>query len=273
MINRRGFGLVVLALVMGAATLMALPAQANLAVTPTLVLIEGRQRYADLNIVNVTNERQTYEIAWKYMRMEEGTGNYKGTDVSTTAFDVPSNISFTPRRVTIPPKGAQRVRFSVRLKGEQPPAGDYRAHVLLNNKAGRGEQGGLLGEREAQVSVAMNVGFSIPVVYRVGNNNGGAVIGNISTRINPTTNRIEAVVPVSRKEGPYGVMGSLIINYDGKTVGNVGNANIFPEVKERVFIVPLNVQQLSGGSLDVVLKHFDNQDNTVYDRKSVNISR
>lgn len=273
MMNRRGFSLVVLALVMGAATLMALPAQANIAVTPTLVMIEGRQRYADLNIVNVTNERQTYEISWKYLRMEEGTGEYRASNASTTAFDVPSNISFTPRRVTIPPKGAQRVRFSVRLQGEQPPAGDYRAHILLNNKATR-EGAEMLGDRETQASVAMNIGFSIPVIYRVGDTNGGSgSIGNIRTEINPKTNRIEAVIPITRKEGPYGVMGMLLVNYDGRTVGYVGNANIFPEVKERVFRVPLSVQQLSGGSLDVVFKHYDKNNNSVYDRKSVSIGR
>lgn len=273
MISRRGFCLVVLALVAGITALVSVPAQANIAVTPTLVLIEGRQRYADLNIVNVTNERQTYEISWKYLRMEEGTGEYRASDVSTTPFDVPSNISFTPRRVTVPPKGAQRVRFSLRLKGDQPPAGDYRAHILLNNKAIRGEQE-VLADRESQASVSMNLGFSIPVVYRVGDSNGGSgTIGNISTEINPKTNRIEAVIPITRKEGPYGVMGTLLINYDGKTVGYVGNANIFPEVKERVFRVPLSVQQLSGGSLDVVFKHYDKTNTSVFDRKSVSIGR
>jgi P pilus assembly chaperone PapD len=273
MISRKSLSQMMMAILLGAATLTALPAQANLALTPTLVLIEGRQRYADLNIINVTNARQAYEISWKHLEMQEGTGSYKPSDKSVTDFDLTQNITFTPRRVVIPPKGAQRVRFNVRLQGEMPPAGDYRAHVSLMNRAVR-SNGDDVNPGEIRPSVTMNTGFSIPVIYRVGGGDGGsATIGEISTQINPKTNRIEAVVPITRNEGPYSVLAALNIYYDGKIVGQVGNANMFPEIKGRVFNVPLNVQQLSGGTLEVVLKHYDKNNKTVFARKSVSIAR
>lgn len=270
----RKFALYLCAFVAAVGALIAMPAEANITLTPTIVVIDGRDRYADVNIANTTNQRQTYEIQWKFMKMQEGTAQYQPVNKSLTAFDLTQNIVFTPRRVTLPPKGVQRVRLGMRLKGEPPAPGDYRAHLQFVNYAmDPVEPETPASGRESGVRVGINVGFSIPVVYRVGDGVGDATIGNISTEINPKSNKIEAIVPVTRADGPYGTMGVVEISYQGKVVGEVRNANIFPEIKQRVFHIPLNVQSLSGGALDVVYKDSNLEEDIVFDSKRVNIAK
>lgn len=270
---RRKWMITFIAVMVGVGALTSMPASANLAISPTLVMLEGRQRTTDLNLINTSNEPQTYEISWKYIRMEEGTGDYTDSATSTTQFDVPSNVVFTPRRVVVPPKGAQRVRFALRLKGEQPPAGDYRAHVVLTNKPNALTENADVGPGETEMGVKMTFGFSIPFVYRVGSGDGAANIGNISTEINPKTNKIDAVIPVTRDDNGYGIFGAILVNYNGKTIGQLANANIFPEVKSRLYKISLNAAELSGGELEVIYKHHDRANKKVYDRKIVKIGQ
>lgn len=273
---RKRLSLFLFAMMAGVMTLTALPAKANITITPTIVVIEGRNRYADVHIINTTNQRQSYEIAWKFMRMKEGTGNYEIIDQSLTPFDLSQNIIFTPRRLALEPKGVQKIRLAMRLKGDMPAPGDYRAHLQLINVGKRsGATPTTDGDpRASSVNVNVNLGFSIPVIYRVGDVNGGkASIGNVTTEINPKTKRIEAIVPVTRAAGAYGVIGTLTVNYDGKKIGQLRNANIFPEVNGRVFRVPLQIQSLSGGALDIVYSDYDQEKDIVFDRKSVGIAR
>jgi P pilus assembly chaperone PapD len=252
---------------------LAFPAKASLTITPTIVVIDGRDRFADINLVNTTQEPQTYELAWKFLGMQEGTGSYQGIDKPTTDFDVTQNVIFTPRRVTIQPGGTQRVRLALRLKSAAPPPGDYRAHLVMVNKAARGRDVDTPAGEEAQASVNMNVGFSIPVIYRVGDVDGGdATIGNITTEIDPKSNRIKAIVPITRNKGTYGTVGTLTIYYRGQKVGQILNANIFPEVQQRIFHVTLNTSSLSGGSLEVVYSDYDAAKDHIFDKKAVNIA-
>lgn len=256
-------------------TLVALPAKANITITPTMVMIEGRDRYADVNVANTTGQRQTYELEWKFLKMDEGTGHYKVVDKPLTDFDLTQNIVFTPRRVTLAPKGVQKVRLGLRLKGEVPPPGDYRAHLEFVNYAAEPQTADdqTVGPRESRIRVGLNVGFSIPVVYRVGDGTGDASIGTVTTEINPKTNKIEAVVPLTRADNPYGTMGAILVDYNGKRVGQVRNANIFSEIKSRTFRVPLDTKSLSGGALDITYVSTNSDKEIVYDSKRINIGQ
>lgn len=249
--------------------LMAPPASASLSITPTLVTIEGRDRYADVHLVNPTDRTATYEIKWRFFEMQEGSGNYKARETSVTQWDLAKHLVFTPRRVTIEPQSAQKVRLGLRLAGEPPAPGEYRAHLefmkipdptpILQADAERKEKA------EAAVGVKVNVGFSIPVIYRVGESNASAKIGQVS--IKPENNKIEATVEITKPAGPYGIAGDLTLLHKGEVVGQVKNANIFPEIQTRVFNVPLTTNSISGGNLEIVYSDFNPKKKLVYDRK------
>lgn len=262
------------ALCLGLAVI-SVPAGASLSITPTIVTIEGRDRYADVHLVNPTGETATYEIKWRFFRMEETTGTYISQDTSVTDWDLTKHIVFTPRRVTIEPQTAQKVRLGLRLAGEPPAPGDYRAHLEfmripdpISAPTSKDEEESKK-EAKAQVGVKVNVGFSIPIIYRVGENDAIAKISNVN--VNTTNNKLQASVTIDKSNNKYGFAGSLTINYKGETIGQVKNANIFPEINSRTFSVPLSTTNLSGGQLEVIYTDANDKKKLTYDKKIVPI--
>jgi hypothetical protein len=247
-------------------------AQATVTITPMLILIEGRTRFADVNLLNMSDETNSYTIGWKFMKMIEG-GGYELADKSLTDFDLTKHIVFTPRKVTIEPKGLQKIRLAMRLNGEPPPPGDYRAHLELKEASAPPEPTPLnpseTGQKRAKIGVEVHVGFSIPVVFRVGESDATAQIGDVKTQLNEKSGRIEALFPITRSGGPFGLLGHVLVYYNGEVVGEIKNANIFSEVSLRNFKIPLTVKELSGGSLRIVYKHYDKKNDTIFAEKTV----
>lgn len=259
------------------------PSRANVTITPTLVVMEGRDRYADVNLLNITGAPHTYAIGWRFMKMVGEDGVYENADKSLTDFDLTKNIVFTPKRVTIEGGGMQKIRLGLRLKGEPPAPGDYRGHLELRDvgtpdvvQAPQPQdlaRTPLPDEKQITVGVKVNVGFTIPVVYRVGESTAMPVFGTITTGIDKH-GRPEVIIPVTKAGGEtFGVLGQLLIYYDGKKVGEVRNANIFPEIKSRVYKIPLNIPKLSGGSVHIVYKHWDSDKDIVYAEKTIPVGK
>lgn len=257
------------AMTAGLIGLAAWPALAAIMVAPMIVVIEGRTRYADVNLVNTTQATQSYSLSWKYMRASEGSGEYETVEASTTPFDLTQNIVLTPRRVTIEPMGMQKIRLGLRLKGEPPAPGDYRAHLEMaqGERPMPADAAAGLKENEVKVGVAVRVGFSIPVIYRVGESDAVATIGNVTKQFSDKFKKSELVIPITRTGGPFGFYGHLIVKKGNKVLGEIKNANIFPEVSERVFKVVLN-EDVPAGSVQIVFKHHDTKNETVFAQKS-----
>lgn len=228
---------------------------AGLSIVPTLVVIEGRERFADVNLINTSKEAKTYEVRWRFFEMEEGTGSYLDREKSLTEFSLADHVVFTPRRVRLEPNKLQKIRLGLRLSGEPPAPGDYRAHLEFKeiNPAAPVNQTSNDGGEKATVGVKINFGFSIPVVYRVGESNVKAQIGDVKSAYNDKTKNLELIVPVSKASGDnYGLLGHLLVYQGDKLIGEQKNANIFSEAKSRTFNVMLNVDRLEKGSVRVV---------------------
>lgn len=244
-------------------------AMATVTITPTAVLIEERDRYADVNLINTSDKEESYEIGWRFYRMEEETGAYQNIDSSISEFDLTRNLIFSPRRVTLQPKTTQKIRLALRLKDAPPVPGDYRAHLEMKQT----ETAPPLppedsapatdpGKPKVQIGIGVSVGFSIPVVYRIGKSDVAAIMGDITTHVDAKSGKIVADVPVARKGENFGLMGHLSVYHtprggSEKLVGEVKNANIFPEITSRTFHVTLSTPTLESGSLRVIYKDFD----------------
>lgn len=243
-------------------------AHATLAVTPTIIVIEGRDRFADVNLINTGDGPVTYDMNWRFFTMAGKDIGYKAVVESITDFDLSQNIVFSPKKVTLEPKVRQKVRIALRLKGEPPAPGDYRAHLEFMGSSGaaikekaekskpKGEDSS--GVRGQAVGLGINVGYSIPVIYRVGESTVKPVIGGVAVEAGKA-GKLYAKVEVSRTEGPYGVIGRLLIYHieGGKKtkIGEVSNANIFPEITSRTYNVPLSVDALRSGDVQVVVEN------------------
>jgi fimbrial chaperone protein len=256
------------------------PAQANITITPTIVTIEGRERYADVSLINTSNETKTYALGWRFFKMAEGTGAYETTQQSVTDFDLTKSLIYSPKRVTLGPGASQKIRLALRLSGEPPAPGDYRAHLEFTQateKDDTNESTAKSGEKgKAGVGVGVNVAFSIPVIYRVGTPDVTISMDNVSTQLNTKSKKLEAIIPVTRNGGPYGLSGELSVYHTAKggketMIGQVKNANIFPEAGSRIFKIALKTNQLEDGSLRVVLKDSDRSKNIIYAEKIIPI--
>ena len=240
-------------------------ANATLGITPTLVTFEDGERFEHVTLINNTDETKTYAMSWRFFKMNEEGAPYRPIDESQTEFDVSEAVFFTPRRVTIPPQRAQKIKLALRRPKEIPP-GDYHAHLQFSpvtEEGGSSSEDSASGEQRASAGVSINVGYSIPVIVRVGSVDQGIDIGQMTLKRNDKGILI-ATVPLTRKEGPYGAMAHMYLYsvVDGKEerVGEVSNANIFPEVLKRKIDVPLT-KDLKGGQLKIKL--VDPQDESV----------
>lgn len=245
-------------------------AQANLAITPTIITFKDGERYKDVTLINTSETTKTFQMSWRFFEMQETGASYQPIKTSLGSFDVSKYVFFTPRRVTIPAKGSQKVRMAFRRPAEMPE-GDFHAHLLFSPAEEPTIDDGKTEEKSSAAGVSVKVGYSIPVVIRNGDLAELGKIGQIQITRSPSTGKLSVNVPISRQEGAHGVIAHLSIfhvtsgNKD-KLVGEVSNANIFPEIKQRLIPVTLQ-EEVSGGSLKIVLKSGIKNDETIFDEQ------
>jgi len=246
------------------------PAYADMTITPTRVVFEDRDRFSEVTLINTSDKKKSYEVGWRFFKMVEDRMAYEEVEGSLTEFDVSKYIVFTPRRVTLAPGGKQKIRLALRRPAEVP-AGEYRAHLEFRGLPDV-EPPKEMEPGKASAMVKINVGYSIPVVFRAGEPDDGAVIENVSFKRNEQNGRLHALVKIVRT-GAYGALGHLYIYNDkDEVIGEIGNAHIFPEVGTRIFDVPLIDENLSGSNIRVALKHYDQiSGSRVYDEKTIPI--
>lgn len=248
---------------------------ATITLTPTRVVFGDRDRFKEVTLVNSGNETKTYEIEWQFYKMiQDQEPPYEQEQGSITDFDLTQYIVYTPRRVTLPPGAKQKVRLALRRPAEVPP-GEYRAHLNFRTvREAPSTTNKDLGQGRQSAAVQINVGYSIPVVFDAGTPDVQATIEGLEFKRNPTNGMLDAFVKVSRSGGPYGVMGHLFIYNDkNEVIGEMGNANIFPEVNSRTFRVPVPNEEKMGSAVTVSVKRDDKAGNEIYTQRTFPVQR
>ena len=256
--------------------IVSFSAMADMTITPTRVVFEDRDRFQQVTIINTSNKTKSYGIDWAFFKMVEGgAAAYEPAEESLTEFDLSKYIVYSPRRITLSPGGKQKVRLALRRPAGGVPDGEYRAHLRFMGRDPDpkvspipSEGSGIPGE--VNFGLKVNVGYSIPVVFRSGLPDEVAEIQSVAFERNEASGRLHAIIDVRREEGSYGVLGHLYVrNANGGVIGEVSNAHIFPEVSGRVFDVPLLEDGLAGTSIEVSLVYYDSSVSArVYDKKT-----
>ena len=256
---------------------------ASLLITPLQVVIEGRDRFATVTLVNNSNEEKTYRLLWQQFQQMEGKGGYIGID-RLGEFDMvePEGTRylkdfavFSPRQVTLQPQEKQLIRVAVRRPAELAD-GEYKSHLKFQVLAQSRPpiENPNLGPNEISLGARLNASFSIPVVYRVGDYNIDVDIQAPSFNVTPKTGNMVVNVPVNRA-GTHGVIGHIDVFHapnggSEELIGSLGNANLFPEITTRNFTVPTSVSGIQPGTLRIVFKKAEGlaADHEVLDQKS-----
>ncbi len=247
-------------------------AHANLMILPTNIVFEGRDRYADVTLINNGSDTKNYKLEWAYHKMLPGTGSYEHREsVGEDEFDLSKHIVMSPKRVRLAPKAKQKIRLALRRPAEDIAPGDYHVHLRFTAGDAEEESSGTEEVDVAAASVKFVVSYSIPVFLRVGESDVKAELGQISFERNAKTGMLDVFIPIERSpESPYSILGYVLIyhideNGDEEFVGELSNANIFPEIDNRTFRAFIT-KDIEGGSLRIVL-HERTKDGAVYAQK------
>lgn len=142
------------------ATTTSLQALGDLVVAPTRVVLEGRDRSAEISLIHRGSAPATYRIGFVELDMDEHGGvREREADSSSAA----ALIRFSPRQVTLEPGQVQTVRLQVRKPAELA-AGEYRSHLTFRHvpdELPKTDAGGGLS-----VALVPVYGVSIPVIVR-----------------------------------------------------------------------------------------------------------
>jgi hypothetical protein len=148
-----------------------LPAQAELMLNPTRVVLARNQRAAQVELINDSASPASYRISIVNRRMGE-TGEFISIDTPAPGelFAGPM-LSFSPRQVTLAPGTAQVVRLMVR-RPEGLADGEYRSHLhfekLADPRQTRSSVEGAADGQQIGVVLTTLIGASIPVIVRQG---------------------------------------------------------------------------------------------------------
>lgn len=247
---------------------------ASLMILPTNVVFEGRDRYADVTLINNGLDAENYQLEWAYHKMLPETGAYELLEnLEEGEFDLSKYVVISPRRVRLEPKAKQKIRLALRRPNDIAP-GDYHVHLRFTAIPEEQETESVVDnveDHKAEASVKFVVSYSIPVFLRVGEPDVKVELGQISLERNAETGMLDVLLPVKRSpESPYAVLGYALIYHideNGKEefVGELSNANIFSEIDNRTFRALLT-KDIAGGSLRIVLKE-RTKDGAVYAQK------
>lgn len=236
-----------------AAAMMMAPglaqAAGDLLVAPTRLVLDG-SRSTEVVLNNIGDAPATYRISLEIKRMTEAGGlDEVATDAANpTEQAALSMISFSPRRVVLPPNQPQVIRVGVRIP-EGMAAGEYRAHMLFRAVPDVAPASAAAAPGTG-VSIALTpiYGITIPVIVRVGDLAGDATIGDVAIS---RTGDETALTLAMRRTGTRSVYGDIEVTRPGvaEPLLLARGIAIYPEVTNRIVRLPIPpalAEQLKG---------------------------
>jgi P pilus assembly chaperone PapD len=230
-------------------------AEAKIDLLPRKVLIEGRDRAGEITIMNTGEAENTFRIEFiNFQQAENGVYKELPGPLNPT-FDPEKAVRLSPRQFTLPPGGRQKIRFSIRPPANLPQ-GEYRFHLKAVEQGPPPERDPNV--KGPHVHMKMNIGISIPVIFRNGELSASAKISDITIVSAEKTEKKmypEMRMKIERK-GTASTVGLLNIYWSPKggetsRIGQITNMNLFTDINYRNVAVPLTALPSGPGTLKV----------------------
>jgi len=140
----------------------------DLSVLPVRVVLEGRDRSAEIMLRNSGKVPATYRVLLTEMEMDEN-GDLRAHQKIEGELSAADVIRYSPRQVELAPGETQTVRVQVR-KPEDLPPGEYRSHMLFQAVPPAAVPGTLQpgGDHTLSFKISTVMGISIPIIVRHG---------------------------------------------------------------------------------------------------------
>lgn len=205
-------------------------ASANLLVSPTRVVFEGKDRTKDIVLINTTNQERSYRVEWTEKTVNN-RGKYIDIKEQESSSAASEYIRFSPRQVTLKPGERQVVKFMLRRNNSmQKP--EYRSHILFTALPLRVSES---QDSQQGVSIKLNVltSYSVPIMIRTIDPDGSISIDNIN--ISRNKNDAPIIQVAFSKTGSSSKTGNVNIYFQAsgsgeeKKVGILNGVNFFHE--------------------------------------------
>lgn len=255
----KGGSVVVLAALIMAMLMVALPVRAEVLVSPMRVYLDDEKRTAAVILRNPSAGPRTYRLEWLEQRMSED-GVYSEYKEGEALKHSPASpyLRLSPRQITVQPNSNQSVRVEYR-PGKDMAAGEYRSHLIFRvveeisepystQKIAGGEDGMTL-----MVSMQLSVAIPVVVKHQVAE---APQVKIASVDIVPATaagQPLQLAVLLQRSS-PGGSIGQVIVdmqrNADSavERIGNAGNIGLFAEVNQRRVVLNLRDSNIPAGA-------------------------
>ncbi len=238
----------------------------GLTVTPTRIVFEGRDRSAEVLLVNTTSIAMTYRISFKNMRMLEN-GSYEDIDTPRKGeLFADQMIRYSPRQVVLEPGVSQTVRLLLR-KPVNLATGEYRSHLLFQGippeTAGQDIENLDLKEGELQIRIKTAFAVTIPVIARHGELS--AMVSITDLALTPSENPDKPAILFFRlnRSGNRTVSGDIEVTFKSNQGGDEYVVNLvrgiavlcpYPARIVRLSLGPPEGVVMQNGSLHLVYR-------------------
>lgn len=190
-------------------------------VSPTRLVLEGRDRSGSFLVANTSTVPITYRVAFTNQRMLED-GSFEQFNLPRPDEKVLINeatrqrlILFSPRQFSLLPNQVQIVRLQTR-KPADLPAGEYRSHLVFSAvppaDTGRG-----LSNNEDSEGISIQLipikGVSVPIIMRHGGVTGSVSLSEVSVTASPDNPQSRVVNMRMNRSGGASVYGDIKIDY------------------------------------------------------------
>jgi len=222
-------------------------AGSNLLVTPTRIVFEGRDRTAQVTVVNSGDETGTYRIELTNKRMTD-SGSFEDIEQPQQGeLFADKMLRYSPRQVILEPGQSQVVRFSLR-KSKNLAEGEYRSHILFKAIPKNTGPNILPNAPSDKLKIQLTpiISISIPAIVRHGKTNASVKFSSIEYI--PPNDKVKTPSLFMRldREGNQSVYGDLLAEYvqaDGtsRILGQANGLAVYSPNNTRTFTMQLNV--------------------------------
>jgi len=220
-------------------------AAGDLLVAPTRLVLEGRDRTAEVSLVNKGTEATIYRISIIEKEMTEDGRFVNLAPDQAAEGSAKTMIRFAPRKIRLVPNQPQTVRVVLR-KSRNLAAGEYRSHLLFravpqNAGANSVESNG--PARGIAINLTPIYGVTIPVIVRHGKTEAHAAIDRVALEAASDKRGPGLRVSIGRN-GTRSLFGDLRVsvvegNKPGDTVGAVSGVAVYVPNRSRSVRLPI----------------------------------
>lgn len=192
-------------------------ALAGLMLYPTRVVLESKDRSAQVELINNGDQPETYRIGIFNRRMTE-TGDIVAADQAQAGeLFADDLLRYSPRQVTLQPGKSQTVRIMVR-KPTGLATGEYRSHLQFDrvaDVAGAANLENLAKPEKGEIAIILEalVGASIPVIVRHGETRVTTTLTDLTLSPAPGKDKALLLSFTINRDGTRSVYGDLVATF------------------------------------------------------------